>query len=108
MVPNAEHWRTALWEAQEIQAGIMGYLPGYATPRLVCDVPLLGKMWVHQVAEYDRELGVSRWRANDWAARTAPTTDSRSTTTRSTRCPRPVRLTGAPQPISETHAAGAR
>ena len=68
MVPNAEHWRTALWEAQEIQAGIMGYLPGYATPRLVCDVPLLGKMWVHQVAEYDRELGVSRWRANDWAA----------------------------------------
>ena len=36
--------------------------------RLVCDVPLLGKMWVHQVAEYDRELGISRWRANDWAA----------------------------------------
>ena len=57
MVPNAEHWRTALWEAQEIQAGIMGYLPGYATPRLVCDVPLLGKLWVHQVAQYDRELG---------------------------------------------------
>ncbi len=68
MVPNAEHWRTSLWEAQEIQSGIMGYLPGYATPRLVCDVPLLGKMWVHQVAEYDRELGISRWRANDWAS----------------------------------------
>jgi lysine 2,3-aminomutase len=66
MVPNAEHWRTTLWEAQEIQAGIMGYLPGYATPRLVCDVPLLGKKWVHQVAEYDRELGISRWHANDW------------------------------------------
>ena len=67
MVPNAEHWRTTLWEAQEIQSGIMGYLPGYATPRLVCDVPFLGKMWVHQVAEYDRELGISKWRANDWA-----------------------------------------
>jgi lysine 2,3-aminomutase len=67
MVPNAEHWRTALWEAQEIQAGIMGYLPGYATPRVVCDVPFLGKMWVHQVAEYDRARGISRWRANDWA-----------------------------------------
>jgi lysine 2,3-aminomutase len=66
MVPNAEHWRTTLWEAQEIQAGLMGYLPGYATPRLICDVPLLGKKWVHQVAEYDRELGISRWRANDW------------------------------------------
>jgi lysine 2,3-aminomutase len=72
MVPNAEHWRTALWEAQEIQAGIMGHLPGYATPRLVCDVPFLGKLWVHQVAEYDRELGISRWRANDWAAEHAP------------------------------------
>jgi lysine 2,3-aminomutase len=68
MIPNAEHWRTALWEAQEIQSGIMGYLPGFATPRLVCDVPLLGKMWVHQAVEYDRELGISRWRANDWAA----------------------------------------
>ena len=72
MIPNAEHWRTALWEAQEIQSGIMGYLPGYATPRLVCDVPQLGKKWVHQVAEYDRVTGISRWLANDWAdARTA-------------------------------------
>jgi lysine 2,3-aminomutase len=67
MIPNSEHWRTALWEAQEIQSGIMGYLPGYATPCLVCDVLLLGKMWVHQVSEYDRELGISRWRPNDWA-----------------------------------------
>ncbi len=67
MVPNAEHWRVALWEAQEIQSGIMGYLPGYATPRIVCDVPLLGKKWVHQTAEYDRVTGISRWLANDWA-----------------------------------------
>jgi lysine 2,3-aminomutase len=67
MVPNAEHWRVALWEAQEIQSGIMGYLPGYATPRIVCDVPLLGKKWVHQAAEYDRVTGISRWLANDWA-----------------------------------------
>jgi lysine 2,3-aminomutase len=72
MVPNAEHWRTALWEAQEIQSGIMGYLPGYATPRVVCDVPQLGKKWVHQAAEYDRTRGISRWPANDWAeSRTA-------------------------------------
>ena len=33
----------------------MGYLPGFATPRIVCDVPFVGKRWVHQVAEYDRE-----------------------------------------------------
>jgi len=64
MVPNTEHWRTPLWEAQKLQAAIMGYLPGYATPRVVCDVPMLGKAWVHQVTEYDRELGISQWTKN--------------------------------------------
>ena len=39
----------------------MGWLPGYATPRIVCDVPYVGKRWVHMVGEYDRELGLSRW-----------------------------------------------
>jgi lysine 2,3-aminomutase len=66
MVPNAEHWRTALWEAQEIQEAIMGYLPGYATPRVVCDVPFIGKRWVHQADEYDRNRGISRWREAAW------------------------------------------
>ncbi len=64
MIPNAEHWRIAVWEAQELQHAIMGYLPGYATPRIVCDVPYVGKRWVHQLAEYDRELGVSHWTKN--------------------------------------------
>jgi len=64
MVPNTEHWRTPLWEAQELQSAIMGYLPGYATPRVVCDVPMLGKAWVHQAVEYDRELGISHWMKN--------------------------------------------
>ncbi|HEX6350466.1 MAG TPA: lysine 2,3-aminomutase [Candidatus Dormibacteraeota bacterium] len=64
MVPNTEHWRTPLWEAQDLQRGIMGYLPGYATPRVVCDVPMLGKVWVHQVTDYDRELGISQWTKN--------------------------------------------
>jgi len=64
MVPNTEHWRTPLWEAQALQRGIMGYLPGYATPRVVCDVPMLGKVWVHQVTDYDRELGISQWTKN--------------------------------------------
>ena len=40
----------------------MGFLPGFATPRLVCDVPLAGKRWVHQVDSYDRERGISYWR----------------------------------------------
>jgi lysine 2,3-aminomutase len=62
LIPNAEHWRTPLWQAQEIQHAIMGRLPGFATPRLVCDVPYLGKMWVDQAEEYDRERGISYWR----------------------------------------------
>jgi len=64
MIPNAEHWRLALWEAQKLQHGIMGYLPGFATPRIVCDVPFVGKRWVNQVAEYDRERGISYWTKN--------------------------------------------
>jgi lysine 2,3-aminomutase len=64
MIPNAEHWRVAVWEAQELQTGIMGYLPGYATPRIICDVPYVGKRWVHQPAEYNRELGISYWTKN--------------------------------------------
>ncbi|MFJ3793250.1 KamA family radical SAM protein [Kitasatospora sp. NPDC090091] len=64
MIPNAEHWRTSVHEAQRLQEAIMGYLPGYATPRLVCDVPNLGKRWVHQAVGYDRERGISYWTKN--------------------------------------------
>jgi lysine 2,3-aminomutase len=59
MIPNSEHWRLTLAEAQELQHQIMGYLPGFATPRLLCDVPYVGKRWVHQVARYDTERGIS-------------------------------------------------
>ncbi|WP_245687158.1 KamA family radical SAM protein [Streptacidiphilus griseoplanus] len=64
MIPGAEHWRLALWEAQALQQAVMGYLPGFATPRLVCDVPYVGKRWVHQVDHYDRERGISYWTKN--------------------------------------------
>lgn len=64
MIPNSEHWRLGVFEAQQLQHDIMGYLPGFATPRIVCDVPFVGKRWVHQLAEYDRELGISRWTKN--------------------------------------------
>jgi len=47
-----------------LQHDIMGYLPGFATPRIVCDVPFVGKRWVHQVKEYDRQLGISYWTKN--------------------------------------------
>src|SRR5262249_58228967 len=47
-----------------LQHEIMGYLPGFATPRIVCDVPYVGKRWVHQWDEYDREKGISYWTKN--------------------------------------------
>jgi lysine 2,3-aminomutase len=76
MIPNSEHWRVAVWEAQQLQHDIMGYLPGFATPRIVCDVPFVGKRWVHQLAEYDREKGISYWTKNyltsiEWGDQTA-------------------------------------
>jgi lysine 2,3-aminomutase len=64
MIPGSEHWRLSLAEAQQLQHDIMGYLPGFATPRVVCDVPYVGKRWVHQVARYDRQLGISYWTKN--------------------------------------------
>jgi lysine 2,3-aminomutase len=42
----------------------MGYLPGFATPRIVCDVPYVGKRWVHQLESYDQERGISYWTKN--------------------------------------------
>jgi len=64
MIPAAEHWRISVADAQRLQHHIMGYLPGFATPRIVCDVPFVGKRWVHQVADYDTERGISYWTKN--------------------------------------------
>jgi lysine 2,3-aminomutase len=64
MIPNAEHWRLAIWEVQDLQMAIMGYLPGFNTPRFICDVPFVGKRWVHMLDSYDREKGISYWRKN--------------------------------------------
>ncbi|MGP3923519.1 KamA family radical SAM protein [Streptomyces sp. 8N616] len=64
MIPYSEHWRTSVAEAQDLQHAIMGYLPGFATPRIVCDVPFVGKRWVHQLTDYDRVHGISYWSKN--------------------------------------------
>ncbi len=64
MIPNSEHWRVSLAKAQRLQHNIMGYLPGFATPRIVCDVPYVGKRWVHQVHSYDQVKGISYWTKN--------------------------------------------
>ena len=41
MIPNAEHWRTSVAEAQDLQYRLLGYMPGFATPRVICDVPFV-------------------------------------------------------------------
>jgi lysine 2,3-aminomutase len=64
MIPNSEHWRLSVGEAQHLQHALMGYLPGFATPRIVCDVPYVGKRWVNQLESYDRERGISYWTKN--------------------------------------------
>jgi lysine 2,3-aminomutase len=68
MIPFSEHWRVTLDQARRIQDEIMGYLPGFATPRVVCDVPYVGKRLVHQAEEYDRVRGISYWRKNYWTS----------------------------------------
>jgi lysine 2,3-aminomutase len=64
MIPFSEHWRVSVADAQRLQHHLMGYLPGFATPRIVCDVPFVGKRWVHQLASYDQERGISYWTKN--------------------------------------------
>jgi lysine 2,3-aminomutase len=64
MIPNSEHWRLAVWEAQDLQMAIMGYLPGFATPRFIADVAFVGKRWVHMLSSYDHVKGISYWRKN--------------------------------------------
>ncbi len=99
MIPFSEHWRLSLAEAQHLQHAMMGYLPGFATPRIVCDVPFVGKRWVHQVESYDTERGMSFWRKNYRTSIEAADTDALSRdyvyTTRSTPSPRRVSSGGA-------------
>jgi lysine 2,3-aminomutase len=64
MIPFSEHWRVSVADAQRLQQHLMGYLPGFATPRIVCDVPFVGKRWVHQLADYDKVRGISFWTKN--------------------------------------------
>jgi lysine 2,3-aminomutase len=64
MIPNAEHWRTSVAEAQQLQYSLLGYLPGFATPRVVCDVPFVGKRWIHMLRDYDQVKGISSWTKN--------------------------------------------
>ena len=80
MIPFSEHWRVSVADAQRLQHHIMGYLPGFATPRIVCDVPFVGKRWVHQVSSYDTERGISYWTKNYRTSIEATASDALSRT----------------------------
>ena len=54
----------AVRERRSCSTRIIGYLPGFATPRIVCDVPFVGKRWVHMTQDYDRDRGISYWTKN--------------------------------------------
>ena len=92
MIPYSEHWRVSVADAQRLQHHIMGYLPGFATPRIVCDVPFVGKRWVHQLADYDQERASRTGRRTTAPPSRRPTPrpspGPTSTTTRSTPSPR--------------------
>ena len=64
MIPNSEHWRLASWRRSSCSTTSWAICLASPTPRIVCDVPFVGKRWVHQVAEYDRESGISYWTKN--------------------------------------------
>ena len=65
MIPFAEHWRVSSGRRPASAAR-----RSWATCRALrhrawsCDVPFVGKRWVHQVDEYDTVLGISYWSKN--------------------------------------------
>ncbi len=64
MVPNCERFRTTLEEGVELEKAVRGTTAGFNTPRFVCDVPGGGgKRNIASYEYYDRETGISVWRA---------------------------------------------
>ena len=64
MIPGSEHWRLTLAEGAGPAAPDDGLPARVRHPGAVCDVPYVGKRWVHQVARYDTERGISYWTKN--------------------------------------------
>ena len=64
MVPGCEHLRTTLEEGVELEKAVRGSTAGFNTPVFVCDLPGGGgKRHVASFEHYDRENGISLWRA---------------------------------------------
>lgn len=64
MVPGCEHLRTTLEEGVELEKAVRGTTAGFNTPTFVCDLPGGGgKRHVASYDFYNRETGISVWRA---------------------------------------------
>jgi lysine 2,3-aminomutase len=64
MVPGCEHLRTTVAEAVELEKQLRGCSAGFNTPTFVCDAPGGGgKRHVASYEYYDKENGISVWRA---------------------------------------------
>ena len=64
LIPNSEHWRVSIAEAQQLQHDIMGYLPGFATPRIVSTCRTSASAGYTSSPSYDRVKGISYWTKN--------------------------------------------
>lgn len=64
MVQGCEHLRTTLGEGRELEKIVRGTTAGFNTPTFVCDLPGGGgKRHVASYEYYDKENGISVWRA---------------------------------------------
>lgn len=64
MVPGCEHLRTTLAEGVEVAKHVRGITAGFNIPTFVCDAPGGGgKRHVASYEYYDKENGISVWRA---------------------------------------------
>ncbi len=64
MVPGCEHLRTTVAEGVELEKNVRGVTAGFNVPTFVCDAPGGGgKRHVASYEFYDRENGISVWRA---------------------------------------------
>lgn len=64
MNPKSEHFRTPLQTLLDLESHIRGSISGYSMPQFIVDLPEGGgKRLGMSYESYDRETGVSRFRA---------------------------------------------
>src|SRR5262249_25478681 len=64
MIPFSEHWRGSGGRGPELQHGLKGYLPGFATPRIVFGGPVVGQRRGHHLEAHDHRRRLLLWTKN--------------------------------------------